>query len=60
MSGTATISRDGRAQCPGCLRYISTFIPKQGDGSARFFRQHKCKGGRVVKWKAVPGWEVSR
>jgi hypothetical protein len=51
--------REVRATCPGCLRVLATFVPKGGDGTARFMRSHVCAGGKRETWMEAKGWEVS-
>jgi len=47
-----------KAECPQCRRLIGSYIPKNGDGSLRYFRSHLCfeinyRRGKVSRWTCV-------
>lgn len=48
-----------RHQCPRCKKEISSFVPKDGDGSGRYLRRHRCVNGSWANWIEAPGWEIS-
>lgn len=59
-------------KCPQCRRLISTYKPRHGDGTVRFFRPHVCysrrsleQHGGTLHWDCVrrraevPGWQMN-
>lgn len=48
------------AECSACGRRLACFVPKKGDGTARYMRRHRCKGDVVKSWVEARGWEMSR